>query len=491
MGEQRTYIAIDLKSFYASVECVERGLDPLDACLVVADASRTDKTICLAVSPSLKSSCRLGGRPRLFEVVEKVNIANLSRGKSGASVSAAYLASHPETAIDYIVAPPRMSLYIDYSTRVYKVYLQYVAPEDIHVYSIDEVFIDATDYLQLYGLTAHQFAIKLIREVLAETGVTATAGIGPNLYLCKVAMDIVAKSLPADKDGVRIAELDVMSYRQLLWGHAPLTDFWRVGGGIALRLKQMGVNTMGELARYSLTHMEQLYDIFGVNAELLIDHAWGEEPVTLPYIKSYEPETHSVSSGQVLSRPYRYYEARNVLIEMVQEAALSLVAHGLATSQIVVSVGYDTESANGYKGMVTNDRYGRKIPKHALGTANCPSTTASSETLTELSVGVFDEIVNRQLFVRRLNVTFNKLEPIPESGKQTEAPVQLSLFDDVEEIKERLRSKREKLMRERKRQEAIIDIKRRFGKNSILSGANYAEGATQRERNNQIGGHKA
>lgn len=499
MGKQRTYIAIDLKSFYASVECVERGLDPLDTCLVVADSSRTDKTICLAVSPALKAF-GTGGRPRLFEVVERVGKANGLRGRNGKSYSASFLATHPDVAVDYIVATPRMALYIDYSIRAYRVYMRHVAPEDIHVYSIDEVFIDATDYVALYGLSPHRFAIKLIREVLAETGVTATAGIGSNLYLCKIAMDIVAKKMAPDSDGVRIAELDETRFRRELWGHLPLTDFWRVGRGIAARLGQMGLHTMGDLARFSLTHEAELYDIFGVNAELLIDHAWGREPVTLDYIKEYEPETHSVSSGQVLSRPYSFHEARNVLHEMVYEASLKLLAHRLVSVQVVVAVGYDVESiarirrsGGRYCGRIKADYYGRPVPQHALGTANAPFQTSSSEILSRLALEVFDKVVDPRLLIRRLTVSFNNLtkELDRENPFSGMAPRQLSLFED-QELKERqLAREKERLARERKRQETVLQIKRRFGKNSILCGINYAEGATQRERNTQIGGHKA
>ena len=346
MDADRQYIAIDLKSFYASVECVERGLDPLDACLVVADPSRTEKTICLAVSPALKSY-GIGGRPRLFEVVQKVLEVNRLRGRSGKSTSKKVLDAHPELAVDYVVAPPRMAHYIKYSTRIYEVYLRYVAPEDMHVYSIDEVFIDATSYLPTYKVTARELARKIIREVLAETGITATAGIGTNLYLCKVAMDIVAKKIPADKDGVCIAELDEMAYRHLLWEHVPLTDFWRVGRGTAARLATYGILTMGDVARCSMEREDLLYKLFGINAELLIDHAWGWEPVTMDLIKAYRPETSSMCSGQVLQSPYTVAKARNVVLEMADSLSLDLVDKKLLTDQLVLTVGYDIESLAG------------------------------------------------------------------------------------------------------------------------------------------------
>lgn len=364
------YIAIDLKSFYASVECVERGLDPLDTCLVVADPTRTEKTICLAVSPALKAY-GLDGRPRLFEVVQKVREVNRQRGHSDKSYSKRELDADRELAIDYLVAQPRMAHYIEYSTRIYEIYLRYIAPEDIHVYSIDEVFIDVTAYLKSYKMTAHELAIKMIREVLKETGITATAGIGTNLYLCKIAMDIVAKKMPPDKDGVRIAELDEMAYRRQLWEHTPLTDFWRVGRGIAARLAQYGIMTMGDIACCSIEHEDFLYRLFGINAELLIDHAWGWEPVTMDLVKAYRPETNSLSSGQVLQSPYTVTKARNVVKEMADSLSLDLVSKRLVTDQIVLTVGYDVSSltdpaiSGKYNGKVMTDHYGRQVPAHA------------------------------------------------------------------------------------------------------------------------------
>lgn len=492
MEKRRQYIAIDLKSFYASVECVERGLDPLDACLVVADSSRTEKTICLAVSPALKAY-GTGGRPRLFEVVQKVRLANRQRGRAGRSTSGRELASRPDLAVDYIVAPPRMALYVSYSTRIYDIYLRYIAPEDIHVYSIDEVLIDATAYLRTYRMSAHELALKMIREVLAETGITATAGIGTNLYLCKIAMDIVAKKMPPDKDGVRIAELDEMSYRRKLWGHMPLTDFWRVGRGIASKLTRYGILTMGDLARFSLQHEDFLYRLFGVNAELLIDHAWGWEPVTMDLIKAYRPETSSISSGQVLQCAYTAGNARNVVMEMVDSVSLELIDKRLLTDQITLTVGYDVESLTDaavrsrYNGRITTDWYGRPVPVHAHGTANIPAPTSASSTLTAAVAELFDRIVNPDLFVRRLTLSVNRLTQ-ESASVRPEAPVQLSLFVDHEEERRR-KEQADTLAKERRRQEAVLHIKKMFGKNAILKGLNYAEGATQRERNRQIGGH--
>ena len=493
MDTRRQYIAIDLKSFYASVECVERGLDPLDTCLVVADASRTEKTICLAVSPALKQY-GTGGRPRLFEVIQKVGEANTRRGRQGKSYSKTVLDKHPELAIDYLVAPPRMARYIEYSTRIYKIYLRYIAPEDIHVYSIDEVFIDVTSYLKTYGLTPHELAIKMIREVLRETGITATAGIGTNLYLCKIAMDIVAKKMPPDRDGVRIAELDEMSYRHKLWDHLPLTDFWRVGRGIAEKLAPFGILTMGDIARCSLRNEDLLYQLFGVNAELLIDHAWGWEPVTMDLVKSYRPETKSISSGQVLQCPYEWYKARNVVLEMADSVSLELIDKRLVTDQLVLTVGYDIESLTDpairsrYKGKITTDYYGRRVPAHSHGTINLDKPTSSANILIAKTAELFDRIINPFLLVRRLTLSINHLVG-EEQSKARYRTVQLDLFTDYGEIKSRQKAEKEALARERRRQEAILNIKKSFGKNAILKGLNYSDGATQRERNKQIGGH--
>ena len=486
----RTYIAIDLKSFYASVECVERGLDALTVHLVVADPSRTEKTICLAVSPSLKAY-GIPGRARLFEVMQAVSKINAQRRRlapgrrfRGKSSDSRALAADPSLELDYIVAPPQMAHYMEVSARIYGVYLRYIAPEDIHVYSIDEVFIDATDYLKAYKLSAHDFARKLIREVLAETGITATAGIGPNLYLCKIAMDIEAKHSPADADGVRIAELDEMSFRRKYWTHRPLTDFWRIGHGIAARLEAAGLYTMGDIARCSLGkpwdryNEDTLYKIFGVNAELLIDHAWGWEPCTMADIKAYRPASSSLSSGQVLTEPYSFAKVRVVVKEMAQQLALDLVEKHLLTDQLVLSVGYDTASLADaeFRGDVSRDWYGRNVPKPAHGSLNLPRQTSSTRLITEAAMELFDRIVAPDLLVRRMYVVASRVvDEAKASG------VQLDLFEETHEDEGR----------ERSRQEAILEIRRKFGKNAILTGTNFDEGATGRQRNEQIGGHKA
>ncbi len=493
---QRQYIAIDLKSFYASVECIERQLNPLDACLVVADESRTAKTICLAVSPALKAY-GLPGRPRLFEVVRRVSEVNRGRGGAGRSISGRELAARTDLAVDYIVASPRMQLYVDYSTRIYDIYLRHIAPEDIHVYSIDEVFIDATAYLSTYRLSAHDLAMRIIRDVLEETGITATAGIGTNMYLCKVAMDIVAKKMLPDKDGVRIAELDEMSYRRQLWTHTPLTDFWRLGRGIARRLEGAGLHTMGDVARASLVNEEWFYDQFGVNAELLIDHAWGWEPVTMDLVKAYRPETHSMSSGQVLSCAYTYRQARTVVQEMADNIALELVEKKLVTDQIVLTVGYDVECMtrpdirSRYSGKISTDFYGRQVPVHAHGTSNFNRHTSSSRLIIGRVAELFDRIVNPVLLIRRLTLSVNRLLPEDKALRRAPGAVQLDLFTDYEELARQQQAAHEELLRERRRQEAVIRLRRQFGRNVILKGLNYADGATQRERNRQIGGHKA
>lgn len=496
MNDYRRYIAIDLKSFYASVECVESGLDPLDTCLVVADRSRTEKTICLAVSPALKQF-GLGGRSRLFEVVRTVKEVNRRRGSAGKSVSLKVLNSRRDLAVDYIAAPPRMSLYLDYSSRIYSVYLRFIAPEDIHVYSIDEVFIDATSYLKLYGLTAHELAIKMIREVLAETGITATAGIGTNMYLSKIAMDMVAKKMPPDADGVRIAELDEMEYRRQLWTHVPLTDFWRVGKGIAGKLQRYGIMTMGDIARCSLEHEDFLYELFGVNAELLIDHAWGWEPVTMQHVTSYRPESKSICSGQVLHSPYTFTKARNVVLEMIDSASLELIGKGLATDQIVLEVGYDVDSLadpaikSKYNGKITIDRYGRSVPFHAHGTMTVEHPTSSFRILSDKLLELYDRIVNPILLVRRISMSLNHLIDESLVCRSDSEPKQLDLFTDYDYLKHKKEEETRELEKERKRQMAILNIKRRYGKNAILKGLNYLDGATQRDRNSQIGGHKA
>lgn len=500
----RTYIAIDLKSFYASVECMERGLDPLTTNLVVADASRTEKTICLAVTPSLKAY-GISGRARLFEVVERVKEVNAERRrKAGGELSekscdANKLAADPSREVDYLIAPPRMAKYIQISTQVYNVYLKYIAPEDIHVYSIDEVMMDVTNYLQTYRMTARELAKVMISDVLHTTGITATAGIGSNLYLCKVAMDIMAKHVQPDKDGVRIAELDEMSYREQLWEHRPLTDFWRVGRGYAKKLEAIGIYTMGDIAKCSIGkpseyyNEELLYQMFGINAELLIDHAWGWEPCRMQDIKAYRPETNSICSGQVLQCPYSFEKARLVVREMAEAVALDLLEKKLVTDQLTLTVGYDIENTVGgsYHGETVTDRYGRKIPKHTHGTANLPRKTSSARSIMDAVLGVYDTKVNPKLSIRRLTITANRLVGEDTAQQEPEAPVQFNLFDNIEVQEQRLQEESAQLERERKIQEAMLGIKKKFGKNAILNGGSYLEGATAKERNKQIGGHKA
>ncbi len=499
---ERSYIAIDLKSFYASVECVARGLDPLTTNLVVADVSRTDKTICLAVSPSLKAY-GIGGRARLFEVQQRLRQVNYerqmkspSRQLTGKSWFDKELQEHPDWAVDYIAAPPRMAHYVEVSNKIYNIYLRYVAPEDIHVYSIDEVFMDVTNYLRSYKMTPHELTIKMIRDVLKETGITATAGIGTNMYLCKVAMDIVAKKAPADADGVRIAELDEMSYRRQLWDYRPITKFWRVGKGTAERLALYGIDTMGKLARTSLNNEKLLYQLFGVNAELLIDHAWGWEPCTIEAVKAYRPATNSFSSGQVLQSPYTFKKARVVIREMAEAMALKLVSRRLVTSQLIITVNYDRECLENpdiralYNGEVTKDYYGRLVPKHAHGTVNLKQQTSSSRLIMQAAEELYDSIVNPDLLVRRLNITAANVVS-EESAKNKKVPEQLDIFTDYEALNRQREEERKALEKERRMQEAQLKIKQRYGKNAILRGLNFDEGATAIERNKQIGGHKA
>lgn len=502
------YIAIDLKSFYASVECMQRNLDPMTTNLVVADESRTEKTICLAVTPSLKSY-GVSGRARLFEVIQKVREVNAQRKRkapggmfTGESYDDNELKASPELSLAYITAPPQMALYMDYSTQIYGVYLKHVAPEDIHVYSIDEVFIDATHYLSANKLTAYDFAKKIIRDVLDTTGITATAGIGTNMYLCKIAMDIMAKRTAPDKDGVRIAMLDEMTYRHELWDHRPLTDFWRVGRGYSKKLEEHGMYTMGDVALCSVGgprehHNEDLlYKLFGINAELLIDHAWGWEPCTMADVKAYRPRSNSVSSGQVLHEPYDNAKAKLIVHEMTDQLVLDLVEKGLVTNQMVLTIGYDIENLSNpdisrkYRGPVTTDHYGRKVPKHAHGTANLGRQTSSSMLITAEVLGLFDRIVDPNLLVRRVNVTANNLVD-EHSIESNNAPEQLDLFKDYEDKQQKLAELDAALTIEKKRQEAIIELRNRYGKNAVLKGMNLQEGATTISRNSQIGGHKA
>lgn len=506
--KSRTYFAIDLKSFYASVECVERGLDPLTTNLVVADASRTEKTICLAVSPSLRAY-GIPGRARLFEVVQKVKEINANRllkapGRTftGASFSDAELKSSPCISLDYIVAPPRMARYIEYSTRIYNIYLKYIAPEDIHVYSIDEVFIDASCYLSTYNLSARELAAKIILNIFKTTGITASSGIGTNLYLCKVAMDIQAKRIPADKNGVQIAELDEMSYRHLLWSHRPLTDFWRVGKGYASKLEKQGLFTMGDIAKCSIGNPadyyseDLLYKLFGINAELLIDHAWGWEPCTIADIKAYRPRTNSMGSGQVLQCPYTFGKARLVVREMTDLLVLDLVDKRLVTDRLVLTVGYDIENLKNpkikklYQGEITIDRYGRAVPKSAHGTANLGKQTSSAKLIIDAVTGLFDRIADKNLLIRRVNIAANNV--VDESTVQkTENPEQLDIFTDYAAVRRKREEEEAELAREKMVQKAILEIKRKYGKNTVLKGMNLEEGATTLDRNKQIGGHKA
>ncbi len=501
--QHRVYIAIDLKSFFASVECVDRNLNPLTTNLVVADLGRTEKTICLAVSPSLKAY-GIGGRARLFEVVRRVRAVNSERMRRnggrrflGKSHDDTELKARPELELSYIAAPPRMRRYIEYSTKVYSVYLKYIAPEDIHVYSIDEVFIDATAYLRTYGMTAHGLAMTIIRDVLATTGITATAGIGTNLYLCKVAMDIVAKHIPADKDGVRIAELDEMSYRRTLWGHRPITDFWRVGKGTAQKLEMYGIYTMGDVALQSERNEELLYRLFGVNAELLVDHAWGWEPCTIEAIRAYKPETNSMSRGQVLKCPYTFRKARVVAREMAQGIALELLDKRLVTDQIVLTVGYDPESLSNaalaarYSSTVSLDRYGRKVPKPAHGTERLGRYTSSARLITEAVAKLFDRIVNPSFLVRRMNITAGRVVDENSGEAKKEKPLELDLFTDYDAVAAEREKENAALEKERRVQEAVLRIRKAYGNNALLKGLDFDEGATAIERNAQIGGHKA
>lgn len=509
METHKTYIAIDLKSFYASVECVERGLNPMRTNLVVADQGRTEKTICLAVTPSLKAH-GISGRARLFEAIQTVKEANAKRRAlapnrrlTGKSYDDTALREDPSLAIDFLIAPPRMALYMEYSTRIYQIYLRHVAPEDIHVYSVDEVFIDATAYLRAAGVSAYEFTRAIIKDVLKSTGITATAGIGTNLYLCKVALDIVAKHVDADEDGVRIATLDEESYKRLLWDHRPLTDFWRVGRGYAKTLESCGIYTMGDVARTSLGDIHSyynealLYRLFGVNAELLIDHAWGIEPCTIADIKAYKPESNSLGSGQVLQTPYPYEKALLVMREMTDLLVLELVDRGLLTDQLVLTVGYDVENltntqrGGSYGGAVTTDHYGRKIPKPAHGTVNLEGYTSSTKKILEAVSELFGRIVDRKLTVRRLNVTATHVLPEGEAPQKTGEGEQMSLFVDYEERDAKEQEEAAALEKERKKQQAMIEIKKKYGKNAILKGMNLEEGATAKDRNRQIGGHRA
>ena len=510
----RQYVAIDAKSFYASVECVERHLNPLTTNLVVADESRTEKTICLAVSPSLKAH-KVSGRARLFEVIQRMKEVNRERLNAGirsgaiqrdpetkryhfssASFDAEAIESDPTLEVSYIVAPPRMRLYEEYSSRIYATYLKYVAPEDIIVYSIDEVFIDVTDYLRTYGMTAHELTMTMVRDVLYNTGITATAGIGTNLFLAKIAMDIEAKKAKPDKDGVRIAELDEMSFREKLWTHRPLTDFWRIGGGISRKLEALQLFTMGDVARASLDPVMEnvLYKTFGINAELIIDHAWGWEPVTVDVIKQYRPSTNSISSGQVLHCPYDLEKGRLIVREMTELLVLDLVRKHVVTKQLVLDIGYDRESLVGdrgkkYTGPVAMDHYGRLVPKHAHGTGNIDHYTSSTHAIMETVLAIYDKVVHKDLLIRRVNIAACNL--IAENDIPDEKPQQLDMFTDYEALDREKQARKAAEEKERKLQRVTLSIQDRFGKNAMLKGMNLVEGGTTIERNGQIGGHKA
>lgn len=512
------YIAIDLKSFYASVECRERGLDPLTTNLVVADVTRTEKTICLAVSPSLKAY-GIPGRPRLFEVVQAVKEVNVRRKERyrrqrrdpraeflGKSTSSLVLEAHPDYELDYIAAPPQMARYMEISTRIYEIYLRYVAPEDIHVYSIDEVFMDVTAYLHAFHHNPHEMAMTMIHDVLRETGITATAGIGTNMYLAKVAMDIVAKHIPADADGVRIAELDQRSYREKLWNHTPLTDFWRIGGGIARRLYKNGMHTMGDVALMAVQNEEWFFREFGVNGEFLMDHAFGYEPVSIPEIKKYKPETKSVSQGQVLSCAYEANKGRLVAMEMAETLALDLVRKHLTAGGVVLSVGYDIDNLSdptrlqNYAGPIVYDFYGRPMPKMAHGTESLGRQTNSNREIVSAIARLYDRIVNDGLLIRRMYVVADRIRPEGEEDANTLK--QLSFFDrevsgviepedeKLREVKAEIEKRNRDQAKDKAVQEAILKLQMKYGKNAVLKGMNLEEGATQMTRNNQIGGHR-
>lgn len=494
--QQNIYIAIDLKSFYASVECQERGLDPITTNLVVADKSRTEKTICLAVTPALKSY-GIPGRARLFEVVQKVKEVNILRKQkapnhmfTGSSYDDIALKKNADLELSYIIAPPRMAYYMKYSTEIYKVYLKYFSPEDIFAYSIDEVFIDVTHYLKTYNMTPRELVTKVIQDVYETTGITATAGIGTNLYLCKIAMDIGAKHVKPNENGVRIAGLDEMTYRKLLWSHTPITDFWRVGKGYAKRLAKYGIFTMGDVAKTSIENEDLLYKLFGVNAELLIDHSWGWEPVTMKDVKAYKPMSNSISSGQVLHCPYNYEDTKLIVKEMTELLTLDLVEKNLVTRQLVLTIGYDIDNLTNpeiskqYKGEVTTDWYGRSVPKHAHGTVNLEHKTASTKIITKAVMELYDRIINKNLLTRRINITANDIVTL--SSINEEKFEQMDLFVDYKEVEKN----KEKEIKEREMQKAMLNIKKRYGKNAIIKGMNLQEAGTTIERNGQIGGHK-
>ena len=501
---ERKYLCIDLKSYYASVECVARGLDPMVTNLVVADISRTEKTICLAVSPALKSF-GIPGRIRLFEVNQKVRDINYERRMKipskqfwDKSCDIRELAKDPTLELDFIIAPPRMRAYMEQSAAIYNIYLKYFAPEDIHVYSIDEVFIDLTSYLEFYKRSPHDLASEIVADVYQQTGITATVGIGTNMYLAKVAMDILAKKMPADAKGMRIAELDEISYRYEMWEHEPILDFWRVGSGYTRKLHAAGLYTMGDIARYSLTQQgeDRLYKLFGVNAELLIDHAWGWEPCTMADVKSYRPMTNSLSSGQVLHEAYTAEKARVIVMEMTDRLVLDMVDKGISTDQLILTIGYDRESLQdqqfrkNYRGEIVVDHYGREIPKHAHGTRNLEKHSSSSTEIIEAMMELYDRIIDSELLVRRVTIAVNNVLSEAELERRKK-PEQLDLFTDLEAEEKRRQDEKAQYRKEKQLQRAILHVHKKYGKNALLKGMNLLEGATMKDRNEQVGGHKA
>ena len=491
----RVYICIDLKSFYASVECMERGLDPLNTNLVVADSSRTEKTICLAVSPSLKK-LGISGRARLFEAIQGVRKANDNKKKknhnrrfTGKSYFQDELNSNKSLEIDFIIATPQMKKYMNYSTKIYDTYLKYVAPEDIYAYSIDEVFCDITGYLKTYKMTPREMITKMIQDVYDTTGITATGGIGTNMYLAKIAMDIVAKHMEPNKFGVRIAGLDEYTYRKLLWSHKPITDFWRVGKGIAKTLASNNMYTMGDVARKSIEDQDLLYKLFGINAEYLIDHAWGYEPCTMKDVKNFKPKINSLSEGQVLHKPYDYEHTKLIVKEMTDNVSFALTRKGLVTDQLVLEIGYDTSNLEFYDGEITEDRYGRKIPKHAHGTIRLDRFSSTSSVLRKYVVELFDRIINKDLYVRRVYVIAGNVRN-KESVKNQKVYEQIDLFTNYEEKEKKDIEEEKSIEKDDNLQEVLLDIKNKFGKNSIVKGMNLEEGGTAIERNGQVGGHR-
>ena len=501
---ERKYLCIDLKSYYASVECVARGLDPMVTNLVVADISRTEKTICLAVSPALKSF-GIPGRIRLFEVNQKVKDINYDRRMKipakqfwDKSCDIRELEKDPTLEMDFIIAPPRMTAYMKQSAEIYDIYLKYFAPKDIHVYSIDEVFIDLTTYLEFYKRSPHDLASDIVDIVYCQTGITATVGIGTNMYLAKVAMDILAKKMPADEKGMRIAELDEQTYRYEMWEHEPIRDFWRVGSGYTKKLHAAGLYTMGDIARYSLSQQgeDRLYKLFGVNAELLIDHAWGWEPCTMADVKSYRPMTNSLSSGQVLHCAYTAEKARVIVMEMTDRLVLDMVDKGISTDQLILTIGYDRESLQdaqfrkNYKGEIVIDHYGREIPKHSHGTRNLEKHTSSSRVIIEAMMELYDRIIDTSLLVRRVTIAVNNVISEEELEKRR-APEQLDLFTDIEAEEKKTQREKESYQKEKQLQRAILHVHKKYGKNALLKGMNLLEGATMKDRNEQVGGHKA